>query len=362
MKIGVPKEIKDHEFRVSLTPQGASELVIAGHQVFVQKDAGSAIGFHDSLYEDAGATVVDTAEAAFANDLVLKVKEPQPREYPLLKPGTLFFGYLHLASCPGLAHMLVDNGIVAIGYETVTDRQNRLPLLAPMSQIAGRLAIQEGASGLTMPNGGNGTLLSGAIGVPSARVMVLGAGIVGSNAARLASRMGADVTVFDVNPDALAPLEDHGIKTCYSNSHAIAAHLKETDIVVGATLLPGRNAPKLISRSMVGSMKRGAVIVDVSIDQGGCSETSRPTTHSRPFYIEEGVVHYCVTNMPALVSGTATLSLTHATLPYVLTIANLGLDAALEQDDGLRGGLQIRDGRITHPAVAEALDRSSKKL
>lgn len=357
MKIGVPREIKDHEFRVSLTPHGAKALAEAGHQVFVQQDAGSAIGFSDGDYLAAGAKLVDTAEAAYANDLVLKVKEPQPGEYPLLKSGSIFFGYLHLASIPGLADRLMENGIIAIGYETVTDSRNRLPLLAPMSQIAGRLAIQEGSSGLTMPRGGNGILISGVVGVPPARIMVLGAGIVGSNAARLAHGMGGDVTVFDVNSDALVPLEDIGIKTCHSNPHSIASCLGTADIVVGATLIPGKNAPKLLSRDMVKTMKPGSVIVDVSIDQGGSAETSRPTTHSNPFYIEESVVHYCVTNMPALVSGTATLALTHATLPYILKIANLGLDNALQQDEGLRGGLQISNGRIVHPAVRDALER-----
>ncbi|MBY0578876.1 MAG: alanine dehydrogenase [Burkholderiales bacterium] len=355
MKIGVPREIKDHEFRVSLTPHGARELIRAGHEVFVQKDAGSAIGFPDSMYWDAGAILVDTAEEAYSNELVLKVKEPQQQEYPLMKQGNMFFSYLHLASCPTLAGALIQGGVIAIGYETVTDRHGGLPLLAPMSQIAGRLAVQAASAGLTMPNGGSGLLLSGAIGVPPARIMVLGAGTVGGNAARLASRMGGDVTVFDINPDALAPLEDSGIKTCYSSSYTIETHLRETDVLIGATLIPGKNAPKLIFRNMVKTMKPGSVLVDVSIDQGGCSETSRPTTHTSPFYIDEGVVHYCVTNMPALVSRTATLALTHATLPYILRIANLGLDTALERDAGLMGGLQVRGGHITHSAVAEAL-------
>ena len=354
MRIGVPKEIKDHEFRVSLTPHGARELVSAGHQVRVERGAGSAIGFPDSDYENAGAILVGSAREAFASDMVLKVKEPQPAECALLESGTILFGYLHLASGRSLADALIDGNVTALGYETVTDRANRLPLLAPMSQIAGRLAIQEGSSGLTLPNGGCGILLPGATGVPPAKVMVLGAGMAGSNAARLAFSMGGDVTVFDIHPDALSPLEAIGIKTCYSGTDVIAAGLREADIVVCATLIPGKHAPKLISREMVKTMKMGSVIVDVSIDQGGSSETSKPTTHSSPFYVEEGVVHYCVTNMPALVSRTATLALTHATLPHVLKIANLGLDAALEADEGLRGGLQIRGGRIVHPAVAEA--------
>lgn len=354
MRIGVPKEIKDHEFRVSLTPLGARELVKAGHEVYVENHAGSAIGFSDSDYENSGAVLVD-AGTAFSSDMVLKVKEPQPNECAMLKPGTILFGYLHLASSPSLARALMDGRIVALGYETVTDKKGGLPLLAPMSQIAGKLAIQEGAIGLTLPKGGNGMLLSGAYGVPPAKVMVLGAGMVGSNAARLAHGMGGDVTVFDVSPDALFQLEHSGIKTCYASADSIEAYLAETAIVVCATLIPGRHAPKIISREMVRRMKRGAVIVDVSIDQGGSSETSRPTTHSAPFYVEEGVVHYCVTNMPALVSRTSTLSLTHATLPYVLEIANLGIDAALQANEGLRGGLQIREGSITHPAVSEAL-------
>ncbi len=356
MKIGVPKEIKDHEFRVSLTPHGARELTDAGHEVFVERQAGSAIGLPDSAYEESGAVLVD-AEAAFAQELVLKVKEPQSSECEMLEPGTVLFGYLHLASTPALAHELAKGGVIAVGYETVTDKGGKLPLLSPMSQIAGRLAIQEGAIGLTMPKGGNGVLLSGAYGVPPARVMVVGAGTVGANAARLAHAMGGDVIVFDVKGDALSPLEQSGIKTCYSGKDSIEAMLPEVDIVICAALIPGRHAPKMISREMVKGMKRGSVIVDVSIDQGGSSETSRPTTHSDPFYVEEGVVHYCVTNMPALASKTATLSLTQATLPYILKIANLGLDNALQADKGLEGGLQIREGKIVHPAVAEALGR-----
>lgn len=355
MRIGIPREIKDHEFRVSLTPDGAKALVKAGHEVRVEKRSGSAIGFSDADYASSGAIVVDSAEEAYASDLVMKVKEPQPAECAMLRPGTILFGYLHLASCPALADALQQGGVAALGYETVTDDQGRLPLLAPMSQIAGRLAIQEGASGLTLPNGGNGVLLSGATGVPPAAIMVLGAGMVGSHAARLAHGMGGDVTIFDISPDALLPMENSGIKTCFASPGSIAAHLTKADLVVCATLIPGKQAPKLISREMVRTMKPGSVIVDVSIDQGGSTETSRPTTHSNPFYIEEGVVHYCVTNMPALVSRTATLSLTHATLPHLLGIANLGLDAALQEDRGLKNGLQIREGRIVHPAVAEAL-------
>ncbi len=355
MKIGIPKEIKDHEYRVSLTPSGAKALVAAGHQVVVQQQAGAAIGFADKDYENAGATIVGSAQEAFASDLIVKVKEPQPSECGMLKEGSIFFGYLHLASSAQLAASLMSGGSTAIGYETVTDRMNRLPLLTPMSQIAGRIAIQEGSSGLTLPNGGCGTLLSGAVGVKSARVTVIGAGIAGSNAARLAHAMGAEVTVLDVNPDALSVLEIEGMQTCYSNPESLEAGLTDSDLVVCATLIPGKHAPKLISRDMVKNMKKGSVIVDISIDQGGSAETSRPTTHSSPFYVEEGVVHYCVTNMPALVSRTATLALTHATLPFVLKIANLGLDAAVEEDSGLKGGLQVRAGRITHPAVAEAL-------
>ncbi len=354
MKIGVPRETKDHEYRVSLTPYGARELVKAGHQVFVEKNAGQAIGYADADYENSGAGIVDR-ESAFSADLVVKVKEPQPQECLYLKPGTILFGYLHLASSPALARSLQQGGVIALGFETVTDEKGGLPLLAPMSQIAGRLAIQEGSIGLTMPKGGCGLLLSGTNGVPPARVMVLGAGMVGANAARLAHAMGGDVTVFDIRPDALLSLEQAGIKTCFSSSDAIEARLADADMVVCATLIPGRHAPKMITRKMVKGMKRGSVIVDVSIDQGGSAETSRPTTHSAPFYVEEGVVHYCVTNMPALVSRTATLALTHATLPYLLEIANLGLDEALKRDEGLKSGLQIRDGRVVHPAVFEAL-------
>ncbi len=357
MKIGVPKEIKDHEFRVSLTPRGASALVEGGHEVVVERNAGEAIGFSDEAYRKAGARIVQNAQEAFSAALVLKVKEPQPSEYDFLFPGVILFGYLHLASCPDLARALMERGVIALGYETVTDASGRLPLLAPMSQIAGRLAIQEGSSGLTLPNGGKGILLSGATGVLPAKVMVLGAGMVGRNAARLAHAMGADVTLYDIDPNALAPHEEFGIKTCFASHGIIAEHLPEADLVVGATLVPGRNAPRLITRDMVKSMRPGSVIVDVSIDQGGSSETSRPTTHSVPFYIEEGVVHYCVTNMPALVSKTATLALTQATLPHIMKIAISGIDGALEENPGLKEGLQIRAGQIVHPAVLESLKK-----
>lgn len=354
MRIGVPREIKDHEFRVSLTPDGARELNEAGHEVFVERHAGSAIGFQDSDYEKAGAVLVD-AEQAFSQEFVLKVKEPQKSECAMLRPGTTLFCYLHLASSPELARQLERGGVRAIGYETVTGENGTLPLLSPMSQIAGRLAIQEGAIGLTLPKGGNGTLLSGANGVPPAKVMVIGTGTVGANAARLAHAMGGDVTAFDVRGESLSPLEQSGIKTCYSSRDSIGDQILDTDIVVCAALIPGRHAPKMITRETVKKMKRGSVIVDVSIDQGGSAETSRPTTHSDPFYVEEGVVHYCVTNMPALVSRTATLALTHATLPHIQKIANLGADIALQNDKGLKDGLQIMAGRIVHPGVLEAL-------
>lgn len=356
MKIGIPREIKDHEFRVAITPQGAARLVRAGHEVWVQKDAGARIGYLDAHYLQAGAKIAASAAEIYLADLLLKVKEPQPAEYPLLRAGQILFCYLHLAAEKKLAAELLASGVSAIGFETVTDTSGSLPLLTPMSVIAGRLAVQAGAAALTMVGGGSGILLSGVPGVLPAKVSVLGAGVVGANAARLSHAMGADVTVFDVNVRALEILEARGIKTCFSSPENIAAQIAQTDLVIGAALLPGKQAPKLVSLAMVKTMKPGSAIVDVSIDQGGSAETSRATTHSLPTYVEENVVHYCVTNMPALAAKTATEALAQATLPYVLQLADLGLEKALEKDHGFKGGLQVHQGKIVHEAVAEALD------
>lgn len=358
MRIGVPKEIKDHEFRVGLTPQGVRALREAGHEVCVETRAGTAIGFHDAQYREAGAIVSSSPQEVYACDLVIKVKEPQPGEVPLLRAGQTLFCYLHLAASRELTAQLMQSKASCIAYETVLDSQGNLPLLTPMSAVAGRLAIQMGAWALTMANGGSGVLLSGVPGVAPGRVSILGGGVVGVNAARIALGMGADVTVLERDPVRLRHLEEifgAQLKTRYSEADAIENCVRKSDLVVGAVLLPGKHAPKLISRELIKSMRPGSVLVDVAIDQGGCAATSRPTTHSDPLYIEEGVVHYCVTNMPAATARTSTQALTHATLPYALALANLGVKQAMLKDAGLRSGLNICAGQVTHPALAEDL-------
>lgn len=358
MLIGVPKEIKDHEYRVGLTPAGAKALVLAGHEVRVQAGAGMAIGLSDPLYAAAGARVVAAAAKVYACELVIKVKEPQPAEIPLIRPGLVLFCYLHLAAAPELARELIERQAIGIAYETVSGSHGELPLLMPMSQVAGRLAIQAGALALTMAHGGSGTLLSGVPGVPPARVLILGGGVVGSNAARLALGLGADVTLLDRSPARMRRLEEifgAGLKTRHSDAEAVAECARQADLVVGAVLLPGKRAPKLLTRATVAAMKPGSALVDVSIDQGGCAETSRPTTHSAPMYVEEGVVHYCVTNMPAATARTSTLALTQATLPYALALAAKGYRRALRDDPGLRAGLNLCLGRVTHASLAEDL-------
>ncbi len=358
MRIGVPKEIKDHEFRVGLTPAGARTLCESGHEVYVENHAGAAIGFYDTQYQDAGAVIVSSAQEVYACDLVIKVKEPLQSEIPLFRDGLALFCYLHLAASRDLTSQLIQSKAIRIAYETVLDAQGKLPLLTPMSAVAGRLSIQMGAWALTMANGGNGVLLSGVPGVAPGRVTILGGGVVGANAARIALGMGADVTILDRNPAILLHLENvfgAALKTRFSDSDAIESCVREADLVVGAVLLPGKQAPKLISRKLVQSMRPGSVLVDVAIDQGGCAETSHPTTHSNPLYVEEGVVHYCVTNMPAATARTSTQALTQATLPYLLALANQGVKQALLSDIGLRNGLNICAGHVTHPALAEDL-------
>lgn len=358
MRIGVPKEIKDHEFRVGLTPQGVRTLREAGHEVCVETRAGDAIGFYDAHYHEAGATIVVSPHEVYACDLVIKVKEPQASEVALLREGLALFCYLHLAASRGLTEQLMRTKALCIAYETVLDAQGNLPLLTPMSAVAGRLAIQMGAWALTMANGGSGVLLSGVPGVAPGRVTILGGGVVGSNAARIALGMGADVTVLDRDPARLRHLEDvfgASLKTRYSETDAIESCVREADLVVGAVLLPGKHAPKLLSRALIRSMRPGSVLVDVAIDQGGCSATSRPTTHSQPLYIEEGVVHYCVTNIPAATARTSTQALTHATLPYLLALANQGVKLAMQNDAVLRSGLNVCAGRVTHAHLAEDL-------
>lgn len=358
MKIGVPKEIKPQEHRVGLTPAGVHSLVQDGHDILIQSGAGEAIGFSDADYEQAGARTVPTAEEAFEAALVVKVKEPQEAEFAFLRPEQILFTYLHLAPDRKQANALLASGVTGIAYETVTDAHGRLPLLTPMSEVAGRLAAQVGATSLQMINGGRGVLLGGVAGVERARVTVLGGGVVGVEAARMCLGMGADVTLLDINLDKLRELDalyGPAMKTRYSEPAAIAELLAVSDVVVGAVLIPGHTAPKLVRREHLASMKRGAVLVDVAIDQGGCFETSRPTTHAEPTYLDEGVVHYCVANMPSACARTATLALTNATLPYVRLLAGQPLRAACEKQPGLLHGLNVFDGHVTHPEVARSL-------
>ena len=358
MLIGIPKEIKDHECRAGATPAGVSLLVAAGHKVLVESGAATRIGFTDALYMAAGAQIAASAQDVYQADMIIKVKEPQAEEYALLHEGQILFGYLHLAPAATLTRELVQRKVIGIAYETITDPQGTLPLLIPMSEVAGRLAIQVGASALEMEHGGNGTLLGGVPGVLPGKVVILGGGIVGTNAAKMAIGLGADVTIIDINPARLRYLDDifgSRLKTVYSQQHAIESLVQTADLVVGSILLPGKLAPKLLSRQTIARMKPGSVFVDVAIDQGGCAETSRPTTHSHPTFIEEGVVHYCVTNMPAAVSRTATLALTQTTLPYALEIAKKGVTQALIGHPGLRDGLNVYLGMVTHPAVAQDL-------
>lgn len=359
MRIGVPKEIKDHEFRVGLTPAGVRELVRDGHEVLVQQSAGHAIGLDDDQYEAVGARIIPDPGTLYEQcELIVKVKEPQPGECRQLRPGQGLFTYLHLAADPGLTRMLLDSGCTAIAYETVTDSQGRLPLLAPMSEVAGRMAIQAGAHCLEMVRGGRGVLLSGVPGVEPGQVVVLGGGVVGSNAARIAMGFGARVTLLDHSLPRLRELDDRygpHLTTQYATREHIESVLLEADLVIGAVLLPGASAPKLVGREMVRAMKRGSVVVDVSIDQGGCFATSRPTTHAEPTYVEEEVVHYCVTNMPGAVARTSTFALTNATLPFVLELANKGVERAVAENPMLAAGLNLHRGKVTHPAVAESL-------
>jgi alanine dehydrogenase len=359
LRIGVPKETKVHEYRVGLTPASVREVVRHGHSVSVQEGAGAHIGLSDADYAQAGARILATAAEVFAgSELIVKVKEPQADEFPLLRAGQTLFTYLHLAAAPTLARALAESGVTAIAYETVTSPRGGLPLLAPMSEIAGRLAVQAGAHCLEMAQGGRGVLLSGASGVPRAKVTVLGGGVAGGNALRMAIGLEAHVTVIDVSVERLQQL-DHfygsRLNTMYSTQSAIEDCVLESDLVIGAVLAPGAAAAKLVTREMVEGMKRGAVIVDVSIDQGGCVETSRPTTHANPTFIDHDVVHYCVTNMPGAVARTATLSLNNVTLPFLLALLREGPENALKRDPHLRNGLNVHQGRITHRAVAETL-------
>ncbi|WP_337883186.1 alanine dehydrogenase [Chromobacterium haemolyticum] len=359
MLIGVPKEIKNHEYRVGLTPSGVRELVANGHKVLVQTQAGLAIGFTDEQYIQAGASIASSAEETFErSDMIVKVKEPQPVECRMLRRDQILFTYLHLAPDPEQTKLLLESDAIAIAYETVTDERGGLPLLAPMSEVAGRMAIQAGAHALEKAQGGRGVLLGGVPGVAPARVVVIGGGVVGLNAARRRSEAGAEVTILDKSLPRLKEIDmvfGGRIKTLVSNSANIEDCLREADLVIGAVLIPGAAAPKLVTRPMLKIMKPGAVLVDVAIDQGGCFETSRPTTHQDPIYVVDGIVHYCVANMPGGVARTSTQALTNATLPYTLELANKGWRQALLDNAHLRNGLNVCRGRLTYQAVAQAL-------
>lgn len=359
MLVGTPKEIKNHEYRVGLTPAGVRELVAHGHQVMIEKQAGAAIGFSDEQYANAGAQLVDTAAEIFAKaEMVIKVKEPQPVEYKQLRPGQILFTYLHLAPDPEQARGLVESGAVCVAYETVTDNRGGLPLLAPMSEVAGRMAIQAAARALEKSQGGSGVLLGGVPGVAPGHVTVVGGGVVGINAARMAAGLGADVTILDKSLPRLAEIDNlfgGRVKTLYSTRDAVESEIKLADAVIGAVLIPGAAAPKLVTRDMLKLMKPGSVLVDVAIDQGGCFETSHATTHQEPTYVVDGITHYCVANMPGGVARTSTQALTNATLAYALAIANKGVKPALLEDGHLKNGLNVCKGKVTFEAVAKQL-------
>lgn len=359
MLIGIPKEIKNNEFRIGMTPAGVRELVSHGHKVVVQRDGGAAIGLLNEQYEAAGATLADTPEEIFATaDMIIKVKEPQPNECKMLRSGQLLFTYLHLAPDPEQTRLLIESNCIAIAYETVTDAQGGLPLLAPMSEVAGRMSIQAGAHALEKVQGGMGILLGGVPGVAPARVTVIGGGVVGINAARMAMGLGADVTILDRSLPRLKALdEQYGprLKTLYSSVENLEHEVELSDLVIGAVLIPGAAAPKLVTREMLKKMKNGSVLVDVAIDQGGCFETSHATTHQNPTYEVEGIIHYCVANMPGGVARTSTFALTNATLPFALALANKGYQQALQDDHHLRNGLNVHRGNITYEAVAHDL-------
>ena len=357
MKIGIPKEIKNHEYRVGMTPAGVALLCERGHEVFVENNAGHRLGFSNEQYQHSGARIVETAKEVYLNEMVVKVKEPQNSEFPLMHSGQMLFCYLHLAPDPDQTRELLARDVIAIAYETVTER-DKLPLLVPMSEVAGRLSVQAGANALQMASGGNGVLLGGVPGVKPARVVVLGGGVVGTQASRMALGLGADVTILDNNLTRLRELDDlYGpvLKTCYADPVSLEEQVTSADLVIGAVLIAGKHAPRLITRDMVRKMKPGSVLVDVAIDQGGCAETSRATTHSDPTYIVDDVVHYCVANMPGACARTSTSALTNATLPYVLLLAEKGCKKALLDNPGFARGLNIYHGRVTNRSVADDL-------
>lgn len=362
MIIGVPKEIKNHEYRVGLTPAAANEFVQHGHTVLVETQAGAGIGFTDEDYSLAGAAIIDSAEAIFAEaEMIVKVKEPQPNECKMLREGQLLYTYLHLAPDPTQTQLLVESKATCIAYETVTDKFGALPLLAPMSEVAGRMAIQAGAHYLEKAQGGNGTLLGGVPGVAPGQVVIIGGGVVGTNAAKMAVGLGAEVTILDRSLPRLRELDDifgGRVRTVYSTTDAIAHYTQLADLVVGAVLIPGAAAPKLLTREDIANMKKGSVLVDVAIDQGGCFATSKATTHQDPVYIIDDVVHYCVANMPGGVARTATMALNNATLPFGLALANKGPKQAMLDDPHLLNGLNVHKGLVTYKAVVDALGES----
>jgi len=360
MRVGVPKEIKNHEYRVGLTPSSVAELVAAGHELLVETQAGKGIDFEDQDYVDAGARILPDAAAVFeAAEMIVKVKEPQPQEIAMLRPHHLLYTYLHLAADKPQAEGLMKSGATCIAYETVTSPRGGLPLLKPMSEVAGRMSVQVGAHYLEKEQGGRGVLLGGVPGVAPAKVAILGGGIAGVNAAQMAVGMRADVTIYDINNDRLAELDmffSSQIKTAYASKAAIAAAVRNAHLVIGAVLIPGAAAPKLVTREMLKTMKRGSVLVDIAIDQGGCFETSHATTHDDPVFEIDGVIHYCVANMPGAVARTSAFALNNATLTYALRLASLGAEAAMAADPHLAAGLNVSGGKIRHQAVAEALN------
>lgn len=359
MRIGLPREIKTQEYRVGLTPSGVRELSSLGHQVLVQTCAGERIGFPDELYTAAGATIIQTAGELFeAAEMVVKVKEPQPDECRMLRPGQTLFAFLHLAPDPQQAQLLVESQASCVAYETVTSSSGGLPLLAPMSEVAGRLSVQAGAHHLQIEQGGSGVLLGGLPGVLPGQVLILGGGVVGTNAARIALGMGAQVTVLDKSIERLRQLDNQfegRLQTRLSTRQAIEQHAIISDLIVGSVLVPGASAPKLLQPDLLKQMKTGSVLVDVAIDQGGCFETSRPTTHENPTFVEQGILHYCVANIPGAVARTSTIGLTNATLAHVTSLANQGLERAMQADPHLANGLNVYRGKVTHPAVAKSL-------
>ena len=366
MVIGVPKEIKDHETRVGCVPSMVIALREGGHEVLVEAQAGVGSSIPDSEYAEAGAIILEQASEVWnKSDLVVKVKEPQSSEYKYFRPGLILFTYLHLAPLPELTQALVDSRVNSVAYETIRERDNSLPLLTPMSEVAGRMAVQVGAQYLERPNGGRGILLGGIPGVAPANVVVIGGGVVGHNAAKMACGLGGNVTIIDRSLNRLRELDDiylNSIRTLSSNTYTIREAVRQADLVIGAVLIPGAAAPKLVRRAMIASMKPGSVVVDVAIDQGGCFETSHPTTHTDPIYYVDDVLHYCVSNMPAAVPHTSTLGLTNATVPYLTMLANKGLERACEDNPAIAEGVNTYNGAITYPAVAESQGKAWREL